>query len=258
MSEQETLNEGEGTGLPVGAVDIAFLAVVVVCVAVLVLRCRRRGKKELVRSVSVPLSLGRPVENYVGVSGNFLSRMKSTNKKVVVFYGSQTGTAEEFAVRLAKESTRHGMPAMTFDPEECSEWEDLGKLGSEIEGSLAIFCMATYGEGDPTDNAQEMHDWLKTGDVDLSSLNYVVFGLGNKTYEHYNSMGRYVDQRLAHLGATRVYQKGEGDDDGKWVWSIKSCDSVVTCAVCVLFNNILSSCIIMSVILVYAALRRIS
>ena len=56
MSEQETLNEDEGTGLPVGAVDIAFLAVVVVCVAVLVLRCRRRGKKELVRSVSVPLS----------------------------------------------------------------------------------------------------------------------------------------------------------------------------------------------------------
>ena len=44
------------------------------------------------------------------------------NKKVVVFYGSQTGTAEEFAVRLAKESTRHGMPAMVFDPEECTDW----------------------------------------------------------------------------------------------------------------------------------------
>ena len=26
----------------------------------------------------IALSLGRPVENYVGVSGNFLSRMKST------------------------------------------------------------------------------------------------------------------------------------------------------------------------------------
>ena len=44
------------------------------------------------------------------------------DKKVVVFYGSQTGTAEEFAARLAKEATRHGMPAMTFDPEECTDW----------------------------------------------------------------------------------------------------------------------------------------
>ena len=39
-----------------------------------------------------------------------------------MFYGSQTGTAEEYATRLAKEATRHGMPAMTFDPEECTDW----------------------------------------------------------------------------------------------------------------------------------------
>lgn len=55
----------------------------------------------------------------------------------------------------------------------------------------------------------------------MSSLpcSYAVFGLGNKTYEHYNAIGRYVDQRLAELGAQRVFQLGEGDDDGKWVWS---------------------------------------
>ncbi|CAI7993043.1 NADPH--cytochrome P450 reductase [Geodia barretti] len=82
-----------------------------------------------------------------------------------------------------------------------------------MEGSLAVFCVATYGEGDPTDNAQELYDWLKNGDVDLSSLNYTVFALGNKTYEHYNAMGRFVDQRLEELGATRVFQRGEGDDD---------------------------------------------
>ena len=48
-----------------------------------------------------------------------------------------------------------------------------------------------------------------------SILSYAVFALGNKTYEHYNDMGRYVDQRLADLGAHRVYQRGEGDDDAK-------------------------------------------
>lgn len=46
---------------------------------------------------------------------------------------------------------------------------------SEIENSLAIFCMATYGEGDPTDNAQDFYDWLQENDdEDLSGLNFTV------------------------------------------------------------------------------------
>lgn len=42
-----------------------------------------------------------------------------------------------------------------------------------------------------------------------------MFALGNKTYEHYNAMGKYVDQRLAELGAQRIFDLGMGDDDGK-------------------------------------------
>jgi NADPH-ferrihemoprotein reductase len=44
---------------------------------------------------------------------------------------------------------------------------------------------------------------------------FQVFGLGNKTYEHYNEVGKYVDKRLDELGATRVYELGLGDDDAK-------------------------------------------
>lgn len=46
-------------------------------------------------------------------------------------------------------------------------------------------------------------------------LVHKVFGLGNKTYEHFNAMGRFVDKRLEELGADRVFKVGEGDDDGK-------------------------------------------
>ena len=57
MPERETLSEGEGGGgLPVGVVDISLLTAIVLGVAVLFLRWRRRGKKELVRKVSVPMS----------------------------------------------------------------------------------------------------------------------------------------------------------------------------------------------------------
>ncbi|XP_038554200.1 NADPH--cytochrome P450 reductase-like [Micropterus salmoides] len=169
-------------------------------------------------------------------------------KNIIVFYGSQTGTAEEFANRLSKDAQRYGMKGMAADPEEydmlpvndlwsCKKsitavlkkshlnddnlkllphpdfWE-LSRL-SDIKNSLAIFCMATYGEGDPTDNAQDFYDWLQENDdEDLSGLNYTVFALGNKTYEHYNAMGKYVDKRLEELGAKRIFDLGLGDDDG--------------------------------------------
>ena len=34
--------------------------------------------------------------------------------------------------------------------------------------------MATYGEGDPTDNAQEFFDWLKETNDSLQGLKYTV------------------------------------------------------------------------------------
>ena len=59
---------------------------------------------------------------------------------------------------------------MVADPEE-SEMEQICNvkdLSEELEGdTVAVFMMATYGEGDPTDNAQEFFDWLKDGGVDL-------------------------------------------------------------------------------------------
>lgn len=39
--------------------------------------------------------------------------------------------------------------------------------------------MATYGEGDPTDNAQDFYDWLQEADVDLSGVKYAVSHLGD-------------------------------------------------------------------------------
>ncbi|KAK7083624.1 hypothetical protein SK128_015040 [Halocaridina rubra] len=142
---------------------------------------------------------------------NFVSKMKASGRNVIVFYGSQTGTAEEFAGRLAKEATRWGMKGMVADPEEC-DMNELAQL-TDIENHLAIFCMATYGEGDPTDNAQEFFEFLEAGDEQLDGVQYTVFGLGNKTYEHYNAMAKFVDKKMAELGAKRVYELGLGDDD---------------------------------------------
>lgn len=45
--------------------------------------------------------------------------------------------------------------------------------------------MATYGEGDPTDNAQDFYDWLQENDdEDLSGLNYTVSFLCSTFFQY--------------------------------------------------------------------------
>ena len=144
-------------------------------------------------------------------ASSFVTKMKNSGKSIAIFYGSQTGTAEEFANRLAKDAQRYTLKAMALDPEEC-EVDDLLLIREELGKALIVFVVATYGEGDPTDNAQALYEWLHE-EQDLAGLNFAIFGLGNKTYEHYNSMGRYFDKRLEELGAYRVCERGEGDDD---------------------------------------------
>lgn len=81
--------------------------------------------------------------------------------------------------------------------------------------------MATYGEGEPTDNAVQLVQNLRDEDFQFSngehtlpsSLKYVIFGLGNTTYDHYNIISRQVDEALTKAGATRIGVRGEGDDD---------------------------------------------
>lgn len=152
------------------------------------------------------------LNSQISTSGSsFVTKMKNSGKSIAIFYGSQTGTAEEFANRLAKDAQRYSLKAMVLDPEEC-DIEDLPLVSETLGKALVVFVVATYGEGDPTDNAQALYEWLHE-DQDLNGLNFAVFGLGNKTYEHYNSMGRYFDKRLEEMGAFRVCEKGEGDDD---------------------------------------------
>ncbi|KAI9878406.1 MAG: NADPH-cytochrome P450 reductase [Pleopsidium flavum] len=155
-----------------------------------------------------------------GRTRNILEKMDESGKNCVIYYGSQTGTAEDYASRLAKEgSSRFGLKTMVADLEDY----DFENLDTFPDDKVAMFVLATYGEGEPTDNAVDFYEFVIGEDVSfsggggadgkpLSSLKYVAFGLGNNTYEHYNSMVRRVDAALEKLGALRIGEAGEGDD----------------------------------------------
>merc|ERR1719295_560513 len=172
------------------------------------------------------------------VEKGFLSKMRKTGRRLVVFYGSQTGTAEEFAGRLAKEGARYGLKGIVADPEEenMEDLQQLTELDSELGPCLAVFMLATYGEGDPTDNAVEFNEKLTNDGMELSGMRYAVFGLGNKTYEHFNKMGKFVDVKLEELGARRVHTLGLGDDDANLEDDFITWKEAFWTAVCAEFN----------------------
>jgi len=43
--------------------------------------------------------------------------------------------------------------------------------------------MATYGEGDPTDNAMEFNEKLQNDSINVEGLKYAVFGLGKQNMD---------------------------------------------------------------------------
>lgn len=138
----------------------------------------------------------------------------TSDPKVICYFGSQTGTAEGFAKAVAGQAKKFGFVGKTMDLDDFDSFEE---NFVNPERTIHVFILATYGEGEPSDNAIAFSNKLKR-QLDIGALEqsfrFTVFGLGNKQYEHFNKFGRWVDSSLKEIGGERVYTYGEGDDDG--------------------------------------------
>ncbi|KAI5248323.1 cytochrome P450 reductase 1 [Aureobasidium subglaciale] len=141
---------------------------------------------------------------------NIAEKIEETGADMVIFWGSQSGTAERMSNRLAKEfHQRFGLKVLSVD---ASDYES-STIAQIPRTKLAIFCASTFGEGDPPDSYQDLYSWLQsTSDRSLAELRYMAFGLGNSNYKHYNEVIKIVVNRLDALGAEPLLATGMADD----------------------------------------------
>ncbi len=126
---------------------------------------------------------------------------------LVILYGSQTGTAEGLARRIATAAKgRGGDPKVVDAAAHVSvDW---------TKESHLLVVTSTYGDGEMPDNAQGFWEWLQgDGGSALAHLHYSVLALGDTAYEAFCEAGRKIDERLAALGAARIAPRVDCDVD---------------------------------------------
>ena len=164
------------------------------------------GVKVAARSVGAPPPSAPAAAASAGVGGTPSSAAGGAAGErlplVRIYFGSQTGTAENYAKQLQREARKRGFAAQPVDLAGFGRGAGARAHGGDASellrgGGLALFLMATYGEGDPTDSAQDFARWLKAERAPdgadarpLAGLSFSVFGLGNRQYQFYNKMGK--------------------------------------------------------------------
>jgi cytochrome P450 / NADPH-cytochrome P450 reductase len=118
---------------------------------------------------------------------------EEAGKPLHIFFGSNTGTCEAFARRLAEDAADFGYSA------------HIDSLDSAMQNipkkDPVVFISASY-EGQPPDNAALFFEWLSgLKEKELEGVNYAVFGAGHRMYSYFHLLS--IRMRMLTLSTLR-------------------------------------------------------
>ncbi|KAJ7794087.1 fatty acid hydroxylase [Mycena olivaceomarginata] len=167
----------------------------------------RAGKVSLLATPSSALIASRHDE--LGASSDSAqaeSAGTGVGLPLYVLYGSNTGTSEAFAQRVANEAPSYG-----FCPSIGTLDSALGKVPTD---GPVIIITASY-EGEPADNAARFVDWLRHIEEESNQLNnvrFAVFGCGNSDWTAtFQKIPTLCDELFEKHGGSRLIPRGSGD-----------------------------------------------
>lgn len=132
---------------------------------------------------------------------------------LTILYASDNGNATSLAKRLGNRGRARGLKTTVLAMEDYP-LEDL-----PTEENI-VFLTSTAGQGEFPQNGLPFWEAIKDNtDLDLATVNYSIFGLGDSHYWprkedkiYYNKPAKDLDRVLTNLGGKRLADTGLGDD----------------------------------------------
>ncbi len=125
-------------------------------------------------------------------------------QRVLILYGSETGTAESYARKTARRLNRNHPRVMALDE------YDISQLSQE---DLVLVVTSTFRDGDLPGNAQKFYARIQAQPQGIvNKLNFSVMALGSTVYSHFCAAGVTLDRELARVGGNRVITMHKGDE----------------------------------------------
>ncbi|KAM8802632.1 NADPH-dependent diflavin oxidoreductase 1 isoform 2-T2 [Rhynchonycteris naso] len=128
--------------------------------------------------------------------------------RLLVLFGSQTGTAQDVSERLGREARRRRLDCLV-------QALDSYPVVNLISEPLVIFVCATTGQGDPPDNMKSFWRFIFRKNLPSTSLcqmDFAVLGLGDSSYAKFNFVAKKLHRRLLQLGGAALLPVCLGDD----------------------------------------------
>lgn len=120
-------------------------------------------------------------------------------KPITVLYGSNSGTCESLAYRLAADAALQGFHAGRVAP--------MNSALKNLPTTEPLILLAASYDGLPADNAAQFFKWLQSleGSDSLSGVSYAVFGCGHRDWTAtLHRVPLLLDQLLEKAGAKRI------------------------------------------------------